>query len=184
MLLCIWPFGFHELSCPGQGRLISRHNALRDCLYSVGQQAGLSVRREPQNLFQYDLGDKPADVLFGLFYHGRDVCVDVTIVNLFTDIHKKTRDPVSFLQSAVTHKRQNYADRDRCRAAGKLYAVWAVEVEVGIYLPEMKCVLKRIHRGISENLDITISVFRSRSCYSISLLPLVVADSASSFLNK
>jgi hypothetical protein len=45
-------FSFHELSCPGQDRLISRHNALRDCLYSLGQQAGLSVQREPQNLLQ------------------------------------------------------------------------------------------------------------------------------------
>jgi YD repeat-containing protein len=109
-------FGFHELSCPGQGRLISRHNALQDCLYSLGQQAGLSVQREPQNLLQDGSGDKPANVLFGSFYHGRDLCFDVTIVNPFTDIHKKIRGPDSFLQSAVTHKRQHYAAR--CSAAG------------------------------------------------------------------
>jgi hypothetical protein len=68
------------------------------------------VQREPQNLLQDGTGDKPADVLFGSFYHGRDLCVDVTIVNPFTDIHKKIRDPDFFLQSAVTHKRQQYAD--------------------------------------------------------------------------
>jgi hypothetical protein len=122
----------------------------------------------------------------------------VTIVNPFTDIHKKIRDPDSFLQSAVTHKRQNYADR--CRAAGKLFAVCAFEVSGGIYHSEMKSVLKRIHRGISERSAIlqkpgSISVFRSRSkgpmlipYHSNRLLPLVVADSASSFydtkLNK
>jgi hypothetical protein len=82
------------------------------------------VQREPQNLLQDGTGDKPADVLFCSFYHGRDLCVDVTIVNPFTDIHKKIRDP--FLQSAVTHKRQHYAAR--CRAAGKLFAVCAFEV--------------------------------------------------------
>ncbi len=60
---------------------------------------------------EFATGDKPADVLFGSFYHGRDLCVDVTIVNPFSAIHKKLRDPDSFLQSAVTHKRQNYADR-------------------------------------------------------------------------
>jgi hypothetical protein len=139
-------FGFHELSCPGQGRLVSCHNALRDCLYSLGQQAGLSVQQEPQNLLQDGTGHKPADVLFGSFYHGRDLCVDVTIVNPFTDIHKKLRDPDSFLQSAVTHKRQHYAAR--CNTAGKLFAVCAFEVSGGINLSEMKSVLKRIHRVI------------------------------------
>jgi hypothetical protein len=61
----------------------SRHNALRDCLYSLGQQPGLSVQREPQNLLQDGTGDKPADVLFGSFYHGRNLCVDVTIIHSF-----------------------------------------------------------------------------------------------------
>jgi hypothetical protein len=42
------------------------------------------VQREPQNLLQDGTGDKPADVLFGSFYHGRDLCVDVTIVNPYT----------------------------------------------------------------------------------------------------
>jgi hypothetical protein len=74
----------------------------------LGQQAGLAVRREPQNSLQDGTGDKPADVLFGSFCHGRDLRVDVTIMNPFTDIQKKIRDPDSFLQSAVTHKRQNY----------------------------------------------------------------------------
>jgi hypothetical protein len=101
----------------------------------LGQQAGLSVQREPQNLLQDGTGDKPAAVLFGSFYHGRDLCVDVTIVNPFTDIHKKLRDPDSFLQSAVTHKPQHYAAR--YNAAGKLFAVCAFEVSGGIYLSEM-----------------------------------------------
>jgi hypothetical protein len=105
--------------------------------------------------------------------------------------YKKIRDPDSFLQSAVTHKPQNNADR--CRAAVKLFAVCAFEVSAGIYLPEMKSVLKRIHRGISERSDISYSASQTgvyqrlsftlhrSNDYSISLLPLVVADSASSF---
>jgi hypothetical protein len=68
-----------------------------------------------------------------------------------------------FFQS-VTHKRQHYAAR--CSAAGKLFAVCAFEVSGGIYLSEMKSVLKRIHRGISERSAISysaaqISAFRS-----------------------
>jgi hypothetical protein len=41
------------------------------------------------------------------------------------------RDPDSFLQSAVTHKRQHYATR--CSEAGKLFAVCAFEVEAFIF---------------------------------------------------
>jgi hypothetical protein len=61
------------------------------------------------------------------------------------------------LQSAVTHKRQHYAAR--CNAAGKLFAVCAFEVSGGIYLSEMKSVLKRIHRGISERSAISYKRF-------------------------
>ncbi len=105
-------------------------------------------------------------------------------------LESRKKSLVSFLQSAVTHKRQNYADR--CRAAGKLFAVCAFEVSGGIYLSEMKSVLKRIHRGISGRSAISYaaasfcSIFRSRSngpmlipYHSNRLLPLVEADSAS-----
>jgi hypothetical protein len=68
-------FGFHELSCPGQVRLISRHNALRDCLYSLGQQAGLSVQGEPQYLLQDGPGDIPAD-----FYLVRSTMVVICVL--------------------------------------------------------------------------------------------------------
>ncbi len=84
----------------------------------------------------------------------------MTIVNPFTDIHKKLRDPDSFLQSAVTHKRQHYAARRN--AAGKLFAVCAFEVSGGIYFSEMKSVLKRIHRGISERSAISYAAAETR----------------------
>jgi aconitase B len=42
---------------------------------------------------------------------------------------------------------------DRCRAAGKLFAVCAFE---GLF-PEMKSFVRRIHRGISERSDISYS---------------------------
>jgi hypothetical protein len=99
--------------------------------------------------------------LFGSFYHGRDLCVDVDTVNPFTDIHKKVRDPDSLLQSAITHKRQNYAYR--CRPAGNIFAVRAIQVFVGINLPKMKSVLKQIDRGISEKSGIYYSAAQTRA---------------------
>jgi hypothetical protein len=120
------------------------------------------MRREPQNLLQDGTGDKPADVLFGSFYHGRDLCV------ARIDIHKKIRDPHSFF----THKRQISADR--CRTAGKLFAVCAFEVSRGIHPPEIssgsivvflkdRIFLTRLHKPAS------ISVLQRSYAYSISL---------------
>jgi hypothetical protein len=61
--------------------------------------------------------------------------------------------------SAVTHKRQHYAAR--CNT-GKLFAVCAFEVSGGIYLSEMKSVLKRTHRGISERSAISYAAAETR----------------------
>jgi hypothetical protein len=125
-------------------------------------------------LHQDGTGDKPADVLFGSFYHGRDLCVHVTILNPFTDIHKK-------FATQILSSSRNYADRRRAAEEfsyffikfgvvkeKELFAVCAFEVSGGIYLQEMKSVLKRIHRGFSERSDISYSapltrVVRSRS---------------------
>ncbi len=90
------------------------------------------------------------------------MAISLTNVLWFFDIHKKIRDPDSFLKSAVTHKRQNYADRCTDLRSGKLFAVCAFEVSGGIYLPEMKSVLKWIHRGIPERSDISYSAAQTR----------------------
>jgi hypothetical protein len=132
------------------------------------------MRREPQNLLQDGTGDKPADVLFGSFYHGRDLCVDLTRI----DIHKKIRDPDSFLQSAVTHKLQIDAEQQGIICG---LCVRSEAVLKRIFLKD-RIFLTRLHKPGS------ISAFRSRSkgpmlipYHFNRLLPLVVADSASFF---
>jgi hypothetical protein len=65
------------------------HNAIRDCLFDLGLEAGMTVRKEPQHLLYDGTGDKPADVLFASFSQGRDLCVDVTVVNPLIDMSPK-----------------------------------------------------------------------------------------------
>jgi hypothetical protein len=48
-------------------------------------------------------GDKPADVLFGSFYHGRDLCVDVTIVNPTFYRHTQETSRPSFFLAVGSH---------------------------------------------------------------------------------
>jgi hypothetical protein len=67
-----------------------RHNAIRDCLFDLGLKVGMTVRKEPRHLLCDGTGDKPADVLFASFSQGgRDLCVDVIVVNTLIDIYAK-----------------------------------------------------------------------------------------------
>jgi hypothetical protein len=63
--------------------------AIRDCLFDLGLKAAMTVRKEPRHLLCDGTGDKPADVLFASFSQGRDLCVDVTVVNPLFCCHLK-----------------------------------------------------------------------------------------------
>ncbi len=116
--------GHHELSCAGKGRRILRHNAIRDCLFDLGLKAAMTVRKEPSLLCD-GTGDKPADVLFASFSQGRDLCVDVTVVNPLIDIYEKMKHEDNYLAEAVKQKNNRYAER--CNAAGLNFMACAFE---------------------------------------------------------
>jgi hypothetical protein len=69
------------------------------------------------------------------------------------------------------------------QSSRKLFAVCSFEVSEGIYLSEMKSVLKRIHRGISERSDdISYSAAPFVHAPKVQcLFQSTAADSASSF---
>lgn len=54
--------GDHDAMCRGAGKLIRRHNAVRDTIFSLAQQAHMAPRREEAHLVGTD-DDRPADVL-------------------------------------------------------------------------------------------------------------------------
>ncbi|CAM8889842.1 unnamed protein product [Rhodiola kirilowii] len=73
--------GDHDSHCPGGGRRIRRHNAVRDALFTFFREANLGPRLEVAGLLEG--GEKPADILVPAWDDGKDLCVDVSIVSPF-----------------------------------------------------------------------------------------------------
>ena len=57
-------FGDHQVGCGGNGDRITRHNAVRDVLYSAAQAAALGPIKEASNA-------RPADILLPTWSHSR-----------------------------------------------------------------------------------------------------------------
>ena len=58
------PFGDHQVGCGGNGDRITRHNTIRDVVFSAAQSAALAPPKEMPNLIPDSLS-RPADVLPG-----------------------------------------------------------------------------------------------------------------------
>jgi hypothetical protein len=70
--------GNHSLMCASGGDRISRHNVLRDCLFSLCQSAGLSPRKEEQH--PDDLS-RPGDVFLPIWSLGRPAALDISVTH-------------------------------------------------------------------------------------------------------
>ena len=73
-------FGDHALACGGNTERISRHNALRDVIFSAAQAAALSPHREVPFLVPDSLS-RPADVFLPSWHQGRPAALDVTVIS-------------------------------------------------------------------------------------------------------
>ena len=63
-----------------EGERIGRHNALRDAIYQLAQQAALAPRREEQALLP-GLENRPADVFLPHWQNGQDTALDITVTS-------------------------------------------------------------------------------------------------------
>ena len=70
----------HAMVCRIGGEPISRHNALRDALFNVAAEAGLSPVKEGRGLLP-GTGRRPADIFIRSWAGGRDAALDVTVIH-------------------------------------------------------------------------------------------------------
>ena len=68
------------MCCGSAGERVSRHNALRDALYSAAVSASLGPSREGRFLLPGD-DRRPADVLVPHWTGGQDTAWDVTVIH-------------------------------------------------------------------------------------------------------
>ena len=72
--------GDHAMNCGTGGERIARHNHLRDAIFETASQAGLGPVKEGRFLLP-GVDRRPADVLLPNWAAGKDVALDLTVIN-------------------------------------------------------------------------------------------------------
>lgn len=110
-------FGDHQVGCGGNEDRISRHNALRDVLYSAAQSAALAPAREAIGVVP-NSHSRPADILLPTWRHGRPAALDVHIISPLqqSTVHEATSTPGHVLEVGV--QRKLAAHLSACRSTG------------------------------------------------------------------
>ena len=111
------PFGDHQVGCGGNGDRISRHNAVRDVLYSAAQSAALGPTREAAGLVAGSMS-RPADLLLPTWHHGRPAALDVHIISPLQQqlVHEAAFTPGHALEVGTQRKLASHLSS--CRDAG------------------------------------------------------------------
>ena len=73
------PFGDHQVGCGGNGDRISRHNAVRDVLFSAAQSAALAPSKETPGLIISTLS-RPEDIVLPNWSRG-SAALDVHVIS-------------------------------------------------------------------------------------------------------
>lgn len=107
-------YGDHDAVFLGGGRLVRRHNRVRDILFEAAATALLGPRKEAPNILQHT-GDRPADVLIPRWAGNRSLCLDVSIVSPHVNPNMTT----TAAERAESMKIRKY--EERCQGEGLVF---------------------------------------------------------------
>ena len=110
-------YGDHQVGCGGNGDRITRHNAVRDVIFSAAQSAALGPSREAQGLIPESLS-RPADVFLPTWQGGRPAALEVHVISPLqqTLIHEAAFSPGHALEVGVRRKLTTHLQA--CRSIG------------------------------------------------------------------
>ena len=117
------PFGDHGVSCGGNSDRISRHNTLRDIIFSTAQLAALSPRKEVPSL----VPGSSADIFIPSWSLGRPAALDVTVVSPLQQQTLSQAASESGYALLVAEARKNVVHLEECRRIGVIFQPLAVE---------------------------------------------------------
>ena len=125
------PFGDHQVGCGGNGDRISRHNAIRDVVFSAAQSAALAPSKETPNLVP-DSSVRPADVLLPNWNRGRPAAVDVHVISPLQQqtLADAASTPGHALQVGV--RRKLVSNLSACRSVGVEFVPFVIETLAGL----------------------------------------------------
>ena len=150
---CLRPsdrFGDHSMCCGSQGERISRHNHLRDALFSTAAAAALSPVKESRFLLP-GADRRPADVLIPNWSRGRDMALDVTVVNPLqaATLTGAATNPGHALSYAYDRKMRGAAED--CRQQGIAFLPLVVE-SLGGWHGEAVGEIKKLASALSRHV--------------------------------
>ena len=110
-------YGDHQIGCGGNGDRITRHNAIRDVIFSAAQSAALGPSREAQGVIPESLS-RPADVFLPTWHGGKPAALDVHVISPLQQslVHEAAYSPGHALEVGV--RRKLTAHLQACRSTG------------------------------------------------------------------
>ena len=147
------------MNCAWQGERIARHNWLRDELFTSASSASLGPTREGRALLPGQ-GGKPADVYIPHWHQGKDVALDVTVVNPLQAALIQTAAVTPGHALQVAHKRKLDKSWEPCDRQGIVFKPIAVE-SLGAWHPTAVNEVKKLasakarHTGEEESVEVT-----------------------------
>ena len=177
-------FGAHISTCKALHP--SHHNAIRDLLRAQADRASLRpAHNEPKGLlamFGRD-NDRPADVFIPNFLHGKDTCIDVSIVCSFTDIAKAALTAGHNITRAEEVKRDKYeAGLDRLQLA---FIPFVME-SMGGFGGGCNLVLHKIGRALAdvERVSPEIATHRLKQLVQCKWMQMIGSSLAAQFASR
>ena len=110
-------FGDHQVGCGGIGHRISRHNAIRDVVFSAAQSAALAPSKETAGMVPCSQS-RPTDILLPNLSCGRPAALDVHVIRPLQQqtIAEASHTPGHALQVAIHRKLAS--NLSACRSTG------------------------------------------------------------------
>ena len=111
-LLCKQPgntFGDHAICCAKKGDLVTRHNAVRNLVYSIASDGLLQPQLEKQGILGPNTGRRPGDVTIPNWKHHNGLAIDVAVTCSLDARSVRVADPCE--DYAVTQKHRTFLFR-------------------------------------------------------------------------
>ena len=120
------PFGDHHVGCGGNNDRISRHDSIRDAVFSAAQSAALAPRKEVPCLIP-DRQSRPADVFLPHWKRGLPAALDVSVISTLQPRTCQGASETQGFALSVCEERKIAAHAASCRAIGVSFVPLAFE---------------------------------------------------------
>ena len=144
------PFGDHQLGCGGNGDRISRHNAIRDVIFSAAQSAALAPSREAPGLVASSQS-RPADILLPTWHHGRPAALDVHVISPLQDLTLTEASVTPGHALNVGVQRKLSSNLSACRSSGIDFVPVVFETLGGL-AEDAITIISAIGRAVSDRV--------------------------------